>query len=500
MENNDVNDNDTSNEVEQKTNSLSKGLELSFVKENLAESPEEGEEIVVEYNHNDYTDLLGPLWTPLAKSVQTPSSASVLKKPGHMPPFALFIQEQRPQMQQDNPDISFGEVGKQLGEKWQTLKQEEKEKYQLKAKQITDARLKSWMENIRSLPLESQMSSLVSNVRPRGSGRGGVRGGVRGVGRGGGRGGQINVSYGQRQRGRGGRGSQTGGQTGPIISSVSSLNTNNINYNLPEGTSITKTTRQSAVRLAGLQGLPGLSSAISVSRVQPEVVVLSHSGPRAPPGTATLRGGSATPVRSVLKRRAGQLSSPMAFKRERSTPRMTQGCRVCGEETSHYFSLQEKSEVVRQLKDFLNISLDLQAEKEVGCFPTVVCIKCSNILESFNYFSKSVSRGQEMIQSKVEAARLQKLQREKFVPVTESHDTIEVEAPDSILPDSIAPQGSNDEKIETTSKITDQSQDILSIKEEQDQKRPSTFIVCDNVQNIGDIKGEIEKVGVIKNP
>ena len=106
MESNDVNENNTSKEGEQPTVS--------------PDIDEEGEEIVVEYNHNDYIDLVGPLCSPLAQSVQPQSS--VVKMPGNLPPFALYMQEQRPKVQQDHPDISFGEVGRKVGEKWQTLK------------------------------------------------------------------------------------------------------------------------------------------------------------------------------------------------------------------------------------------------------------------------------------------------------------------------------------------------------------------------------------------
>ena len=82
---------------------------------------EEGEEIVVEYNHNDYVDLVGPLWYPLAKSVPAVSASKALKKPGALPPFALYLQEQRPKMQTEHPDSTFGELGKMIGVMWKSL-------------------------------------------------------------------------------------------------------------------------------------------------------------------------------------------------------------------------------------------------------------------------------------------------------------------------------------------------------------------------------------------
>ena len=82
---------------------------------------EEGEEIVVEYNHNDYVDLVGPLWYPLAQSIPTVSTSKAPKKPGTLPPFALYLQEQRPRMQAEHPDMTFGEIGKRIGEMWHSL-------------------------------------------------------------------------------------------------------------------------------------------------------------------------------------------------------------------------------------------------------------------------------------------------------------------------------------------------------------------------------------------
>ena len=52
---------------------------------------------------------------PLVKSVPA------FKKPGAFPPFALYLQEERPKMQAEHPDISFGDLGKRLGEMWQSL-------------------------------------------------------------------------------------------------------------------------------------------------------------------------------------------------------------------------------------------------------------------------------------------------------------------------------------------------------------------------------------------
>ena len=117
MENNNISDVDP-----QPSPSISIGSD----KENTPEvecgwEEEEGEEIVVEYTHNDYVDLVGPLWYPLAPSIPAVSSTKAQKKPGALPPFALYLQEQRPRMQEEHPDMTFGEIGKRIGEMWHSL-------------------------------------------------------------------------------------------------------------------------------------------------------------------------------------------------------------------------------------------------------------------------------------------------------------------------------------------------------------------------------------------
>ena len=58
---------------------------------------------------------------PLAKSVPAVSATIGPKKPGALPPFALYLQEERPKMQAEHPDITFGELGRRLGERWRSL-------------------------------------------------------------------------------------------------------------------------------------------------------------------------------------------------------------------------------------------------------------------------------------------------------------------------------------------------------------------------------------------
>ena len=41
----------------------------------------------------------------------------------------LFSQEKRPGVKTSNPDLTFGGIGKKLGEMWRALSDAEKEKY-----------------------------------------------------------------------------------------------------------------------------------------------------------------------------------------------------------------------------------------------------------------------------------------------------------------------------------------------------------------------------------
>ena len=84
-------------------------------KESLSLSSQDGEEIVVEYNHLDYADLVGPLNTPLVKSVPAPSV--VPKMPGYFPAIAVFAQEQKGKLVNQNQNYD----NKVLGEKWRGL-------------------------------------------------------------------------------------------------------------------------------------------------------------------------------------------------------------------------------------------------------------------------------------------------------------------------------------------------------------------------------------------
>lgn len=43
--------------------------------------------------------------------------------------FMLFSQQNREKVKKENKDITFGQIGKKLGEMWRALSDKEKEKY-----------------------------------------------------------------------------------------------------------------------------------------------------------------------------------------------------------------------------------------------------------------------------------------------------------------------------------------------------------------------------------
>jgi hypothetical protein len=45
----------------------------------------------------------------------------------------FYAQDQREQVKKDNPDISFGQIGKVLGEQWKNMTDAAKKPFELKA-------------------------------------------------------------------------------------------------------------------------------------------------------------------------------------------------------------------------------------------------------------------------------------------------------------------------------------------------------------------------------
>lgn len=70
-----------------------------------------------------------------AKPAKSPKKAPKAKadkadKPKRAPgPYMIFCKEERPKIVKANPNMSFGEVGKALGEKWRGMSDAQKAKY-----------------------------------------------------------------------------------------------------------------------------------------------------------------------------------------------------------------------------------------------------------------------------------------------------------------------------------------------------------------------------------
>ena len=61
------------------------------------------------------------MYVERAKEISDMRTTTAPKKPGALPPFALYVQEERPKMQAEHPDITFGEISRMLGEAWRSL-------------------------------------------------------------------------------------------------------------------------------------------------------------------------------------------------------------------------------------------------------------------------------------------------------------------------------------------------------------------------------------------
>ena len=66
------------------------------------------------------------------------------KKPRKVPPYALFIQENRKKLRSEHPDMGFAEIAKKMGEMWRSLSSEEKETYIVKAKFVNEEKFQKW--------------------------------------------------------------------------------------------------------------------------------------------------------------------------------------------------------------------------------------------------------------------------------------------------------------------------------------------------------------------
>ena len=53
---------------------------------------------------------------------------------GKLSAYMYYVQEMRSQLQKENPEMSFGDLGKELGKRWKVISEEEKAKFQAMAK------------------------------------------------------------------------------------------------------------------------------------------------------------------------------------------------------------------------------------------------------------------------------------------------------------------------------------------------------------------------------
>ena len=93
------------------------------------------------------------------------------------------------------------------------------------------------------------------------------------------------------------------------------------------------------------------------------------------------------------------LASPLAVKRRTTNttnstnPQRFQLCRLCATGDFAVFSLEKKPEMVVKVKELLNISLDLEADRKAG-YPAFICIQCCNNLQILAAFKGNVTRAQ----------------------------------------------------------------------------------------------------------
>ena len=54
----------------------------------------------------------------------------------------------------------FGDLGRKLGEMWHALSEPEKEDYRRRAREVADAKMKSWKETIKAMPAHKQVENV----------------------------------------------------------------------------------------------------------------------------------------------------------------------------------------------------------------------------------------------------------------------------------------------------------------------------------------------------
>lgn len=89
----------------------------------------------------------------------------VPRKPGVFPPFALFSQEHRAEVVASQENIGFGDVGRKLGEMWHSLSEDQKENYRRRAREISDQKMAEYQASLSKMsPQQRQMAIRQANT------------------------------------------------------------------------------------------------------------------------------------------------------------------------------------------------------------------------------------------------------------------------------------------------------------------------------------------------
>lgn len=82
------------------------------------------------HHHSSWSHLVLASYSHLHLQKAAKKGGSTGKKP--LSGFMLFSKEHRGKVKEENPEMTFGGLGKKLGEMWRALSDKEKEEYKTK--------------------------------------------------------------------------------------------------------------------------------------------------------------------------------------------------------------------------------------------------------------------------------------------------------------------------------------------------------------------------------
>lgn len=149
-------------------------------------------------------------------------------------------------------------------------------------------------------------------------------------------------------------------------------------------------------------------------------------------------------------------------------------CRICGAPNAVIFRLQDKTEVMERVDTILGLKINLKEDAAAG-YPSVVCRKCCNLIDTFYHFSNQVKSGQEELKKKVEERRKR---QEAAQEITTEDNLISAHSPgspgsigvdplDAILPDQsslIIPDADTNTPDTTVGKIKIKQESLKTLK------------------------------------